>query len=124
MSAHQAVCHLSDSLRPILGEVPPPPSTATWFNRTVVRRIALHLPIQWPHGVRTVPGLDQVAGEGTPPGEFSADLDAMLKRHERFAELTGLPPVDAHPIFGPLTREEWMIWAYRHADHHLRQFGA
>jgi hypothetical protein len=27
-----------------------------------------------------------------------------------------------HPFFGPLTREEWMIWGYRHIDHHLRQF--
>ena len=27
-----------------------------------------------------------------------------------------------HPFFGALTREEWMIWGYRHTDHHLRQF--
>jgi hypothetical protein len=28
-----------------------------------------------------------------------------------------------HAIFGPLSEQEWMIWAYRHSDHHLRQFG-
>ena len=22
-----------------------------------------------------------------------------------------------------LTRDEWMVWGYRHTDHHLRQFG-
>jgi hypothetical protein len=27
-----------------------------------------------------------------------------------------------HPIFAALTREEWLIWGYRHTDHHLRQF--
>jgi hypothetical protein len=26
------------------------------------------------------------------------------------------------PIFAALTREEWLIWGYRHTDHHLRQF--
>jgi len=28
-----------------------------------------------------------------------------------------------HPIFGPMTDEEWGILGYRHLDHHLRQFG-
>ena len=27
-----------------------------------------------------------------------------------------------HPFFGPLTKDEWLIWGYRHTDHHLRQF--
>jgi len=27
-----------------------------------------------------------------------------------------------HPFFGALTPDEWMIWGYRHTDHHLRQF--
>ena len=29
----------------------------------------------------------------------------------------------AHPMFGPMTPEDWMRWGYLHADHHLRQFG-
>jgi hypothetical protein len=29
----------------------------------------------------------------------------------------------AHPMFGALTRNEWLVWAYKHMDHHLRQFG-
>jgi hypothetical protein len=28
----------------------------------------------------------------------------------------------AHPSLGPLTRDEWMVWGFRHTDHHLRQF--
>lgn len=123
MSAGQALCHLSDSLRGVLGDIPPPRRADTWFTRQVVRRFALHAPLQWPHGVPTVQGLDQVAGEGTPPNVFDEDRDALTGLHERFAALTGPPPVSAHPIFGPLTHKEWMIWAYLHADHHLRQFG-
>lgn len=29
-----------------------------------------------------------------------------------------------HPFFGPMTREQIGLLAYKHADHHLRQFGA
>ena len=28
-----------------------------------------------------------------------------------------------HPFFGPMTREQVGLFAYKHADHHLRQFG-
>jgi len=31
-----------------------------------------------------------------------------------------MPP---HPIFGQMTRAEWLRWGYLHTDHHLRQFG-
>jgi hypothetical protein len=29
----------------------------------------------------------------------------------------------AHGVFGRMTLEDWQRWAYKHADHHLRQFG-
>lgn len=29
-----------------------------------------------------------------------------------------------HSFFGKLTPEEWAVLAYKHTDHHLRQFGA
>ncbi len=123
MSPHQAVCHLSDALRSFLGEGAAPPRLDTWFSRMAIRRIALCGPFPWPRGRRTVQGLDQVAGEGTPPGDFDADRETLIELHERFAALPGSPPVSAHPFFGPLSGKEWRIWAYLHADHHLRQFG-
>ena len=123
MSPHQAICHLSDALRAFLGDIPAPPRFDNWFTRSVIRPFALRGPFRWPRGYRTSPGFDQAAGEGTPPEEFDADRDELLELHERFAALPGLPPVSAHPAFGPFTRDEWMIWAYLHADHHLRQFG-
>jgi len=29
-----------------------------------------------------------------------------------------------HPVFGPLTPQQWSRGSYKHLDHHLRQFGA
>jgi hypothetical protein len=34
----------------------------------------------------------------------------------------GLGP--PHPLFGPLTRQEWAVATYKHTAHHLGQFGA
>jgi len=28
-----------------------------------------------------------------------------------------------HPLFGPMSRAEWLRWGYLHMDHHFRQFG-
>lgn len=33
------------------------------------------------------------------------------------------PMTLVHPVFGPLTNKEWGIAAWKHMDHHLRQFG-
>jgi hypothetical protein len=44
---------------------------------------------------------------------------------DRFA-VAGLAGCTSHPhfFFGKLTPEQWAILAYKHVDHHLRQFGA
>ena len=87
------------------------------FSRTFVRWIALHTPMQWPHGVKTVPSADQEAG-GTKPADWDRDLAELQRLIRDFQALDSR----RHPIFGPLTADEWNVWAWRHADHHLRQF--
>jgi|GEM_PF-2692887 len=73
MSAHQMVCHLSDSLRAALGEKHISRSTSL-FKRVILKRLALWAPIPWPHGFKTRPEMDQEQG-GTPPVEFASDLE-------------------------------------------------
>jgi uncharacterized protein HemX len=29
----------------------------------------------------------------------------------------------AHGVFGAMSVADWQRWAWKHADHHLRQFG-
>jgi hypothetical protein len=122
MTAPQMVCHLTDSFRAIMGERPSSPSPLKiprWRQR-LVKLVALQLPFPWPHGVKTRPDVDQERG-GTPPREFAADVAELARACERFAE--DQRPRGAHYMLGPLTREEWCRWGYRHMDHHLRQFG-
>ena len=122
MSAHQAVCHLADSLRAVLGDRPIPP-IPNFLVKTLGRVFALWTPLPWPRGTPTAPQVDQVAGGGTPPGDFARDVSELEALMDHFAA-TDPVTLHPHPVFGRLTRGEWGRWAWRHADHHLRQFGA
>ena len=118
MTPHEMLCHLADSLAGVLGERPIAPAD-TWANRTIVKYIALHTNFPWPKGSPTRPEVDQTK-DGTKPSDFGRDRDRVVALLRRFAASDAR--YAAHPLFGPLTREEWMIWGYRHTDHHLRQF--
>jgi uncharacterized protein DUF1569 len=120
MSAHEMICHLSDSFRAALGEKEL--STATsLFKRTLFKWAALWIPLHWPRGIKTRPEMDQHQG-GTPPEEFASDLEALRTLFAHFCAWQG--EFAPHPILGPLSRAERMRHAYLHMDHHLRQFGA
>jgi hypothetical protein len=118
MNAHQMVCHLNDSFRVATGEKYASPAT-NLLQRTLVKWIALHTPVKWPPGVPTRPELQQGQG-GTPPSDWERDSADLRRLIVAFADRTEFA---AHPIFGTMSRPDWMIWGYRHVDHHLRQFG-
>jgi hypothetical protein len=119
MTAHQMICHLSDSLRAALGKKHV--STAdSLFMRTILKPLALWVPVPWPHGFKTRPEMDQQQG-GTPPTNFASDLAELRILFERFCAAEG--EFAAHAMFGQLSRAERMRHGYLHFDHHLRQFG-
>src|SRR6267154_1034095 len=77
MTSHEMVCHLGDSFLAVLGDRPAS-SKETWLSRTVVKWIALHTSLPWPHGVPTTPEVDQNVG-GTRPVEFERDRTRALE---------------------------------------------
>ena len=50
-----------------------------------------------------------------------AKLEELLYEFESQRERNDWRP---HPMFGAFTKEQWGKMAYKHLDHHLRQFGA
>lgn len=121
MSAHQMVCHLADACRMAIGDRPVS-GTPNMVGRTLLKWSVLYVPIPWPPGVPTNPELDQRCS-GTPPSDFARDLEDVETQLQRLTErrdTAGWPP---HPVFGAMSRADWMRWAYLHTDHHLRQFG-
>jgi hypothetical protein len=118
MTAHQMVCHLNDSFRAGTGDKHVSPAS-NLFSRTVMKWVALRTPLPWPRGVPTRPEIDQRVA-GTPPRDWSRDCAELRELVVSFPDGQFAPK---HPIFGEMTPEEWNMWAYRHTDHHLRQFG-
>jgi hypothetical protein len=120
MTPHEMLCHLSDSFRGMLGERQV--SSANWspLRRYVFKWIAFHTPLPWPKGIDTLPEVNPHRA-GTKPIEFERDRSELLAVMRRFvaADARYVP----HPMFGEMTRDEWLIWTFRHVDHHLRQFG-
>ena len=120
MSAHQMVCHLSDSFLLAMSQRTVN-SAGNLVTRTFVRWIALHTPLTWPKGVKTLPEVDQEIG-GTKPAEFGRDVEHLVSLMAIFVRPTRDFDWQVHPIFGRLSEREWLHWGYRHVDHHLRQF--
>jgi hypothetical protein len=119
MTPHEMLCHLGDSFSAVLGERHAS-SEETWFSRTVVKYVALHTSLPWPHGVTTRPEVDPKR-EGTKPAEFERDRARVLECLQRFVKPD--TKYGRHPGFGAMSRDEWMLWGFAHVDHHLRQFG-
>lgn len=118
MTPNEMLCHLADAFDAALGARTCAPAD-TWMLRNVIKYVALHTSLEWPQGRPTLPEVQQGVG-GTPPADFEQDRARAIGLLRRFAAEDAR--CAAHPFFGPLTKDEWMIWGYRHTDHHLRQF--
>ena len=51
-------------------------------------------------------------------GQLQHSVAAFIQHFEQNPATT-----TTHPVFGPLTYEEWILLHYKHVTHHLRQFG-
>ena len=121
MTSHQMICHLSDSFLAVTGRKHV--STASGpLQRTVFKWFALYLPMPWPPGYPTRPEIDQAVG-GTRPSEFAADMALLEALCVEFTTDINSFDGHSHPIFGPMSKSDWLRWGYLHMDHHLRQFG-
>lgn len=120
MNVHQMVCHLCDSMRVPLGEKVVSDAEMRRLQRTIMKWAALYLPLKWPRDVPTRPEIDQCRLNGAL-NDFESDRQSAISLVPRLrdADLEG----KRHPIFGLLTRAQWLRWGWLHADHHLRQFG-
>lgn len=119
MTAHQAVCHLNDSFLVVRGDRAAG-SAETMLTRTLIKVIALRSPMPWPKGSPTMKEVD-AEREGTLPVDFDRDRARTQTLLREFAAPTA--KYVRHPLFGEMSRTDWMLWGFGHTDHHLRQFG-
>ena len=122
LSAGEMLCHLGDTLESVLRHRVPPGPPPSEVPRPFLKWVILYAPMPWPKGVKTRPGVNPKI-DGTRPGSFEADRSRVITR---LAELTTAPAEQLTPVHfmvGPMSRSDWQRWAYKHTDHHLRQFG-
>ena len=120
LSPQEMLCHLGDATDMVLRRrqrsTPALPRA-----RTMLKLLALWSPLRWPHGRATNPILDPKAG-GTRPSVFAQDLERAVAGLESIAVATSGTLEPAHGLFGSMSLADWQRWAYKHTDHHLRQF--
>jgi Protein of unknown function (DUF1569) len=117
MSAQQMVCHLCESLKMALGELRVAPKRAP-LRYAPLKQLVVYL-APFPKNVPTAPEL-VVAVTPRPWADDIATLQTLIDRFTARAPAAQWPE---HPAFGRLSRRAWGVLAYRHIDHHLRQFG-
>jgi len=110
--------HLNLSARMTLGELPVASSNKRVFQMFPLKHLILYV-LPFPKGAPTAAELKP--GDAT---SFEAERTALLGLLNRI----GTGPTEgtgpAHPLFGAMTWREWGVVTYKHADHHLKQFGA
>jgi|SRR5215216_2382286 len=109
--------HLHLSMRMTLGELQVPSANKRVFQVFPFKHLILYV-LPFPKGAPTAPELKPTVAASLE-NERAAVLDLL--------DRIGTGPRDgagpAHPLFGPMTWREWGVVTYKHADHHLRQFG-
>ncbi len=118
MTLERMLGHLADQLRFASKELVPrgPRGPLTW---PPIRWLAIVV-VPWPHG-RLEASAELVQ---TGPREFEASRAELLRLVERFPSDAAHDQLGSHPMFGRLSTHLWGLLAWRHLDHHLRQFGA
>ena len=121
LTPNEMLCHLGDATDSVLGHRRTPDYKVNPRHRPLLKWLLLRTPIPWPRGVKTRAGIDPKK-EGTRPSDFEKDRARVIAGLRELATRSeGLSP--SHGIMGQITVEEWRIWAWRHTDYHLRQFG-
>lgn len=110
----QMLAHMCDAFRMALGELSVKPKGLPWFIRYPVTKLILYV-LPFPKNAPTAP--EMVA---RPPERLDVERTQLKQLMARLDGHTGTQP---HPLFGPLTPDEWGVLGYKHLDHHLRQFG-
>jgi hypothetical protein len=120
MTVQEMLCHLADSCECAFGRGASISSKKT-FKQTMLKFIALQIPMKWPQSTKTRAAFDPRL-QGTKPTSFEADKQRAIEMLKKLASVNEIPAEISHPIFGSMSIADWKRWGYLHADHHLRQF--
>jgi hypothetical protein len=115
-TAPRMVCHVSDALRMALGDLPVAPKRLP-LRYPVIKQLVIYL-FPFPRGTPTAPEL-----LARLPQEWNGEVQSLRDELQKFSTRTPDEHWPDHPAFGSMSGRAWGVLAYRHMDHHFRQFG-
>jgi hypothetical protein len=116
-TAPEMVCHVSSDLRQALGELDARPPSGP-LSRFPMNWLVIHV-FPWPKGR----GRSPREFLATPPATWAADVAQLRDLVERVSARGAHAAWPPSPVFGRISGASRGVMAYRHLDHHLRQFG-
>ncbi|HEV7839084.1 MAG TPA: DUF1569 domain-containing protein [Gemmatimonadaceae bacterium] len=116
MSAPQMLAHVGDWMLMARGELKTASKNLP-FRYPVVKQLLIYW-LPFPKGVPTAPEL-----LSRRPAAWSAECAAVRRYVESFGDRVPKAAWPEHPAFGRMSSRAWNVLAYRHTDHHFRQFG-
>lgn len=117
MNATQMLTHLVDWMAMADGTLGVAPIRKPGLRFPPLKQLAIYW-LPFPRNVMTAPEL-----KGRQPRDWSIELETVRQRVAGFETLATRIDWPHHPVFGRMTRRAWCVFAYRHMDHHFRQFG-
>ena len=119
MTPSQAVAHCAGALEVALGDKTVPPAFVGRILGRVIKPFVFRNDDPLRRNAPTTKGL-----EVTDERDLNKEREQLQALISRFASAGPQGCTKgAHSFFGKLTPDEWAILAYKHLDHHLRQFG-
>lgn len=121
LTPHEMLCHLGDAFEMVLRIRPRVVPISPRRRQQAAYWIGLWSPLPFPRDFPTNPEHNP-RDRGTRPTDFDGDRARLVAALKGLAASSGSGLEPIHGAFGPMSRRDWHRWAYKHADHHLRQF--
>ena len=116
LTCPQMVVHVTDAFDLYMGGITAA-GRRTLLQYPPLKQACVYL-VPIPKNVPTAPELLVRA-----PGPWNDEVARLLQSISTFVAQHTRRDWPLHPIFGRMSRRAYGVLAYRHTDHHLRQFG-
>ena len=116
MNATQMLAHLVDWMAMADGSLRTAPIKGV-LRYPLIKQLAIYW-LPFPRNVMTAPELLK-----RKPRDWSLEREHVRHGLLSFEKLAATISWPHHPAFGRMSARAWCVFAYRHTDHHFRQFG-
>ena len=114
-SAPLMICHLIEGMRMTYGDLVIP-QKKMFVRLPVIKQLFVYV-LPMPKGVSTARQL-----LARTPTAWQGEVETLRSLIDRFQTMQRDSPWPPHPAFGALTGRAWGALAWKHIDHHFRQF--